>query len=272
MPGSLTYSSRGGAIVSQIPHDFPTPLTTDALYTGKPIDLIGADPDGVAPENQIIGIESDIALTVPKPPFSPRVFKQGQRVSILNVGIHPITFLAGSFNLSSKAEVLEPAEMISLIFMPLIGWIPCDDDGENSQLPKSYWSGSEALPANGRVRFTEKGLLLKKGNLAAEPTARLETSSLSTSAKVFGGNIALDTESHTAVLGGGNTAIFTLPNPTTCPGREYRLVSEINPISLVVTGGSKVTEGSTTQITTVAAGKGLTIQSINGLWRKVGGF
>lgn len=272
MAGSLTYSSKGGAIVSQTPEGFETPIASQTLLPGQTIKAIGCDSDGKAPEEQIIAIQSNAALTLPVPIFSAAVFKRGQTVQILNMGAYPILFPSGAFNPTSKAEVLECAEMLTITFMPQLGWIPYDDDAESNKLPKLLWNGSDALPANGRVLFHEKGLVLKKGNLPAEPTSRLETSSFAPGAKVFGANITLDSELHTVMLGGGNPATFTIPDPTTCPNREYRILSEMAIINLVIIGGSKVTTGQNTRITTIAAGKGLTIQSINGVWRKVGEF
>jgi hypothetical protein len=272
MPGSLTYSSKDGRIVSQTPEGFETPITTQTLLAGQTISAIGVDADGKAPEEQIIAIQSNTAITLPIPIFTAAVFKKGQMVQILNMGAYPITFPSTAFNPSSKAEVLECAEMLTVVFMPQVGWIPYDDDAESNKLPKLLWNGSDALPANGRVLFHEKGLVLKKGNLAAEPTSRLETSSFAPGAKVVGSSYTLTSEEHTVMLGGGSAGTFTLPLPTTCPGREYRLLSEMAVITLAVTGGSKVTTGQNTQITTIAAGKGLTVQSMNGTWRKVGEF
>ncbi len=272
MPGSLTYSSKGGAIVRQTPEGFETPITTQTLTAGQKITAIGVNADGKAPQEQIIAIQSSSAITLPLPLFSPAVFKQGQTISILNMGIYPITFPATAFNATSKAEVLECAEMLTLIFMPQIGWIPCDDDGDSNKLPKSFWNGSDTLPANGRYLFHEKGLVLKRGNLPTEPTSRLETTSFAPGAKIVGSSYTLTAEEHTVMLGGGGPGTFTIPNPTTCPGREYRLLSEMAVITLVVSGGSRVTTGQNTQINTIAAGKGLVIHSMNGVWRKVGEF
>jgi hypothetical protein len=272
MAGSLTYSSKGGRIVSQTPEGFETPITTQTLLAGQAIKAIGVDADGKAPEEQIIAIESNAARTLPIPLFAPVIFKKGQRIQILNMGAYPITFPATAFNPTSKAKVLECAESLSLVFMPQIGFIPCDDDAESNRLPKTLWNGSDALPANGRYLFHEKGLVLKKGDLPTAPTSRFETSSFAPGAKMVGSSYTLTSEEHTVMLGGGGAGTFTLPVPTTCPGREYRLVSEMAVITLVVSGGSKVLTGQSTQITTIAAGKGLTIQSINGTWRKVGEF
>jgi hypothetical protein len=271
MAGSLTYSSKGGAIVSQTPEGFETPLVTQTLLAGQTISAIGV-VDGKAPEEQIIAIESNAARTLPIPIFTPAIFKKGQRLQLLNMGAYPITFPATAFNPTSKAEVLECAEMLSLVFISQIGWIPCDDDAESNRLPKTYWNGSDALPANGRFLLHEKGLVLKKGNLAAEPTSRLETSSFAPGAKTVGSSYALTSEEHTVVLGGGSAGTFTLPLPTSCPGREYRLISESARIDLLVLGGSKILMNATTQILSIDPGKGLDVQSINGVWRKVGGF
>jgi hypothetical protein len=272
MPGSLTYSSKGGAIVSQTPEGFETPITSQTLLTGQTIRAIGIDADGVAPEEQIIAIQANTALTLPIPIFTAAVFKKGQIVQLLNMGTSPITFPSGAFNPTSKSEVLECAEMLSLIFMPQVGWIPCDDDADSNKLPKQLWNGSDALPANGRILFHEKGVVLKKGNLPTEPTSRLETSSFAPGAKTVGSSIALTSEEHTVVLGGGSAGTFTLPVPTTCPGRMYRLISESARIDLLVSGGSKVLMNATTPILSIDPGKGLDVQSINGFWRKVGGF
>ena len=184
----------------------------------------------------------------------------------------PITFPTGAFNPGSRAEVLDASTMIEIIFMNPIGWIPCDDDESKTQLPVTFWNGADNLPGNGRMLLHEKGLLLKNGNLTAAPVARLETSSFAPGAKIVGGSWTITHEEHTVFLGGGGAATFTLPNPALCPGRELRFASEIAVITLVVTGGSTVLLGQNTAVTTVPARGGLTIQSINGVWRKVGGF
>ena len=272
MAGSLTYSSKGGA-VSAISPGFETPYLAQTLTTGQKISILGTDPDGKAPETQGISIQSTTALTLPAIAFTGSTpFKKGQRVTIFNVGAQPITFPTGAFNPGSRAEVLDASTMIEIIFMNPIGWIPCDDDESKTQLPVTFWNGADNFPGNARVLLHDKGVLLKKGNLAGEPVARLETSSFAVAAKTVGANWPIGYEEHTIVLGGGGAATFTLPNPALCPGREVRIVSENGVITLVVTGGSSVLVGQNTVITTVAARGGLTIQSINGVWRKVGGF
>lgn len=63
-------------------------------------------------------------------------------------------------------------------------------------------------------------------------------------------------------------AAFTLPNPTTCTDRIYRLVSIVGVIALTVTGGSLVLNG-TTAIDKIHHGAQLALQSDGTNWRSI---
>lgn len=270
MPGSLTYSSKGGAIVSQIPEDFETPHISQQLLTGQQITVLATDPDGEAPTEQCISISSTAPLTLPQNPFTASSpWRKGQVVFILNVGSHSITFPIGSFNPGSRSETLESNQMIQIIFMPPIGWIPCDDDQFSNQLPLTLWSGPDNLPSNARVTFHDKGAVFKKGSHPSVPVALLQTTSFAPGGKVVGANYAIGDDDHTVMLGGAQPAQFTIPNPANYATRELRLVSEFAQINLVVTGGGSVRTGQSTLINSVPAGSALTIQALNGQWRKV---
>lgn len=265
MPNSLTFSSRGGRLATQATEAIETPQLTQTLISGDKVTVLGYE----APEHQVIGIQSAIALTIPAPSIACATpLKDGQVVTIVNMGTTNITFPANAFNTGSQPEILLPQQMIQLIWKMPFGWIPMDDDAATDQLPVTLWNGSNTIPANGRVLITEKGMVLQKGNLPAAPIARLQTSSFACGVKTIGGNYTITDEDYTIYLAGG-TATVTLPNPTTCPGRELRFISELAAIPLIVTGGSQVRFGHQGVITSVAAGKGLTVQSLNGQWRKV---
>ena len=262
MPNSLTFSSRGGKLAATA---VATPQLTQTLVSGDKITVLGHE----FPEHQVVGVKSTTALTLPAPSITCATpLKEGQCVTIVNMGSMNITFPLNAFNTGSQPEVLSPKQMIQLIWKIPVGWIPMDDDAASDQLPLTLWNGANTMPANGRMLLHEKGMVLAKGALPLEPIARLQTSSIATKLRTTGSNYTFDTEDHTVVLMGGSST-FTLPNPTTCPGRELRIISEMAVIPLVVTGGSQVRTGQSAVITSVLAGKGLTIQSTGLQWRKV---
>lgn len=265
MPNSLTFSSRGGKLASQAAEAVATPQLNQTLVSGDKINVLGYQ----SPEHQVIGVKATTALTLPSPSIACATpLKEGQCVTIVNMGSTNLTFPLNAFNTGSQPEVLSPQQMIQLIWKIPFGWIPLDDDAASDQLPLTLWNGSNTTPANGRVLIHEKGMVLAKGTLPTEPIARLQTSSIAMSMKTTGSNYTFTSEDHTVVLMGGSST-FTLPNPTTCPRRELRIISELAVIPLVVTGGSQVRTGQSSVITSVAAGKGLTIQSTGAQWRKV---
>lgn len=252
-------------MASQSTEAIATPQLTQTLAQGDKVNVLGQE----SPEIQVIGVQASTALTIPAPSIACATsLTDGQCVTIVNLGSTNITFPENAFNTGSQPEMLLPKQMLQLIWKPPIGWIPMDDDSASDQLPVTLWKGSSTIPANGRVLLHDKGMVLRKGNLPAEPIARLQTTSIATAVKVTGAHYTITDEDHTVYLPGG-AATFTLPNPAACPGRELRFISELATITLVVTGGSQVRFGHQGVITSVAAGKGLTVQSINNQWRKV---
>jgi hypothetical protein len=273
MPGSITFSSKGGALVSAAPADLEIPQVQQTVSAGQRVAVIGVI-DGHAPEEQVIAINSTSAVTLGAPAFNSQApIKDGQRVTLVNTGAFPIVIPVNGFNSGSQPETLDPKQMIEAVFKVPIGWIPCDDDGARMPLMLANQDMVSDGPSQ-RTLITDKGLRCRNGNLTP-PIARMQTTSFAVKSRKVGSSTTIDYEDHTVLLDDLQPGTFFLPDPTTCPDRMLRLGTTQSVLSFSVTGGSKVRAGNA-DLLQVTAGGGVLIQSIGSntaaTWFKVGGF
>jgi hypothetical protein len=274
MPGSITFSSKGGALVSAAPADLEIPQVQQTVTAGQRVAVIGVI-NGHAPADQVIAINSTSAVTLGAPAFNSQApVKDGQRVTLVNTGSFPITIPVNGFNAGSQPETLDAKQMIEAVFKVPIGWIPCDDDA-GVKMPLMLANGDMIADVQAqRTLITDKGLRCRNGNLTP-PIARMQTTSFAVKARKVGSGTTIDYEDHTVLLDDGQPGTFFLPDPKTCPDRELRLGTTKSVLSFSVTGGSKVRAGNA-DLLQVTAGGGVLIQSIgsstDATWFKVGSF
>lgn len=273
MPGSITFSSKGGALVSAAPADLEIPQVQQTIATGQRVAVIGVI-NGHAPEDQVIAINSTSAATLAAPAFNSQApIKDGQRVTLINAGTFPIVIPANGFNPGSQSETLDPKQMIAAVFKVPIGWIPCDDDGAKMPLMLA----NQDLIADGaaqRMLVTDKGTRVRNGNIS-DPIARLQTTSFAAKSRKVGADTTIGYEDFTVILDDPVPGTFFLPDPKTCPDRLLNLVTLKSGLSLSVAGGSKVRAGNAEYLKVLAGGAAL-IQAIgtstDATWYRVGGF
>lgn len=274
MPGSITFSSKGGALVSEAPADLEIPQVQQTVAAGQRVAVIGVI-NGQAPSEQVIAINSTSAVTLAAPAFnSQSPLKDGQRVTVVNAGTSAITIPLNGFNTGSQVEILEPKQMIEAVFKVPIGWIPCDDDA-GVKMPVMF--ANQDMVGDGpsqRTLITDKGLRCRNGYLTP-PIARIQTTSFAVKARRVGSGTTIDYEDHTVLLDDAQPGTFFIPDPKTCPDRVLRLGTTKSVLSFSVTGGSKVRAGNADLIQ-VTPGSGVLIQSIGNsteaTWYKVGSF
>jgi hypothetical protein len=274
MPGSITFSSKGGALVSAAPADLEIPQIQQTVTSGQRVAVIGVI-NGHAPAEQVIAINSTNSVTLAAPAFNSQApLKDGQRVTLVNTGSFPITIPVNGFNTGSQPETLEAKQMVEAVFKVPIGWIPCDDDA-GVKMPLML--ANQDLITDGssqRTLITDKGLRCRNGNLTP-PIARMQTTSFAVKARKVGAGTTIDYEDHTVLLDDTQPGTFVIPDPKTCPDRQLRLGTTKSVLSFSVTGGSKVRAGNA-DLLQVTAGGGALIQSIgnstDATWYKVGSF
>lgn len=271
MAGSVIHSG-GGGVVRTVSADISAIPPKEQYVNGQSqITVLGAKADGNAPARQVIALRCNNPVTLPVQLIvSTTPFKDGQELVLLNSCPNAITFPPNAFNPGSNAEVLDARQMIQLIYRPAYGWLPMDDD-QGDRLPLGWYDGDPTWADNCKLKATALGLALAQKN-AKDPTSRLQTTSFAPAAKTVGASYVLTYEDHTVTLTGSTPGTFTLPNPTTCAGRIICLISEVPPITIAITGGGSVRVGGNGTISSIPGGGGLTVQAINGLWRKIGGF
>jgi hypothetical protein len=273
MPGSITYSSKGGSLVSAAPADLEIPQLQQTLAAGQRIAVIGV-VDGHAPAEQTIAITSTTPVTLGTPAFNSQApIKDGQRATVVNVGAHPITIPANGFNTGSQQEVLAPRQMIEAIFKVPVGWIPMADEGD--RIPVMWANqGLTGDAASQRMYATDKGLRVRNGTLT-DPIARLQTTSMAMKSRRVGSGTNIDYEDFTVILDDSSPGAFALPAPTSCPDRLLNLVALRSVITLTVSGGSKVRAGNADYLQ-IPSGQAAMLQSVGNstaaTWYRVGGF
>jgi hypothetical protein len=273
MAGSITYSSKGGSLVSATPTNLEIPQTAQTIAASQRIAVIGT-VDGKAPMEQTIAITSASAVTLAAPALSSQApIKDGQRATVVNVGPFPIVIPLNGFNTGSQPETLEPRQMIQVIFKTPIGWIPCDDDGD--QMPVMWANqGLKADPASQRMYASDKGLRLRNGTLT-DPITRLQTTSFGAKQRKVGAGTSIGYEDFTVILDDTQPGVFSLPDPKTCPDRLLNLVAIKSVIQLSIAGGTKARSGNADYLQ-IPAGSAAMLQSVGDAtfaqWYRVGGF
>jgi hypothetical protein len=273
MAGSITYSSKGGSLVSTAPANLEIPQTAQSIAASQRIAVIGT-VDGKAPMEQTIALTSVSAITLAAPSFSSQApIKDGQRLTVVNVGAFPIVIPQNGFNTGSQPETLESRQMIQAIFKTPIGWVPCDDDGD--QMPVMWANnGLKTDPASQRMYASEKGLRVRNGTLT-DPIARLQTTSLAVRSRKVGAGTTIGYEDFTVILDDGAPGVFALPDPKTCPDRLLNLIAIRSVIQLSIAGGTKARSGNADYLQ-IPSGSVAMLQSVGDTtfaqWYRVGGF
>jgi hypothetical protein len=274
MPGSITFSSKGGALVSAAPADLEIPQVQQTVTAGQRVAVIGVI-NGHAPAEQVIAINSTSAVTLAAPAFNSQApLKDGQRVTLVNMGSFPITIPLNGFNTGSQAETLESHQMIQAVFKVPIGWIPCDDDaGVKMPLMLANLDAITDGPSQ-RMLVTDSGTRVKNGNLTA-PIARLQTTSFAAKSRRVGSGTNIGYEDFTVILDDGQPGTFILPDPKACVDRCLNLVALRSVISLSIVGGTKARAGNADYLQIPAGGAAI-LQAVGdstfAQWFRVGGF
>jgi hypothetical protein len=271
MPGSTVFSGGGGMTQSAPTKLLAMPPAKQTVTATIGVSVSGVNAQGDAPFWQTIAISAAAATTLPSSAISSSTpFKTGQRLTLINEGIHPITIPENGFGSGYLAETIEPRHMVELFYNGS-GWVQLDDDAGADSLPKTW--RSNPWPDGDRGTMTESGFRLRSSNSSTKaPVARMDVTSIALKSTTPGSPYVVGYEDYTVMGNGGTPVPVTLPDPLLFPNRILVLISEIAAMPITVTGGGGVRVGQSQILNSVPAAGGMTIQSINGSWRKIAGF